>query len=306
MRVRDQQVIKSLLGDDIFDTLEKFEIFKPETRTVVDPKEIKVALQIVPRAVLSFLFAHLKWREAGDSVDLDLPFAPGSQLHVDKKGPDNYHGEIIKDGKVANRFQHRSLPSIGLMLLTTFELYDLSLLDEIKESKPEEEIEEEYDHDDHMDRLQDIIDERLMMHRMVQEVVDKRISEREAINKVIRERLNDHIESTLEEDTEEEQIMEKTKKSKLREFLESREQRRQECVDIDKSEISCPDCGTSLYKSEDKKIKLCICYGSHHNKELKFSKSGGGKVKIKFPKSFDIDNIEMLISAIKGNGLYDE
>jgi len=303
MKIKDQQIVKSLLGDDIFDTLRKFEIYKPETRSVVDPKEIKIALEIVPRSVLSFLFAHLKWREPGDNVDLDLPFAPDAKLHIDKKGPDNYHGEIIKDGKVVSKFQHRSLPSIGLILLTTFELYDIALLDEIKEYKPEEIEDEEYDN--RSEKLQDVIDERFMMHRLVQDVVDRRISEREAISKIIKERLDDHIKSTtIEESREkefrEEKSMEKCKKSKLREFLESREKKRQEPVELDKAEISCPDCGTVLYKTEGKnKIKLCICYGQFHGHELKFIKKGNNKIQIKFPKNFDLDNIEMLLDTVK-------
>lgn len=293
MNSRDAKIVKSVLGEDVFDDLEKFEIYKPETATVVDPDEIKVALQIVPRTILSYLFANLKWKEVGESCDLELPFCPEARLHVDKKGPDNYHGELTKAGKVLSKFQHRSLPSIGLILLTSLELYDISQLDEIKSQQQKPEVEEK------AHKLQDIIDDRLAMHRMVQNVVDRKISEREAIDKLIKEKLNYHI-MMANSSKDAEESMEDSKKTKLRQFLENRERRRQESVEIDKNEITCPDCDTTLWKTEDRnKIKLCICYGENMNREIKFTKSEDGKIKLKFPKSFDIENVEMLLDAIK-------
>lgn len=284
MKSQDVKIVKSVLGEDIFESLEKFEIYKPETATVVDPDEIRIALQIVPRTILSYLFANLEWKEVGENAELDLPFSPGCKLYITKKGADNYHGELAKEGKVLSKFQHRSLPSIGLILLTSLELYDMSQLDEIKQHKQDPESEHK------VDKLQDIIDERLMMHRMVQDVVDRRISQREAIDRMIKEKLNSHIEETMEDD----------KKTKLRQFLENRDKKRQESVEIDKNEVKCPDCDTTLWKSEDKnRIKLCICYGDHMNKDIKFTKSNNGKIKLNFPKKFDIENIEMLLDALK-------
>ena len=299
MNEKETKIVKSILGDDFLVELEKSEIYKPNTKSAVSPEEIKIALQIVPRSILSYLFSNLKYRSIGDVVDLELPFAPGSSLHINKLGPDNYKGEITKDGARLVEFQHRSLPSIGLILLTTFELYDLSLLDEIKES-PKKEV------NDKVERLQDLIDERMMLHGLIKDVVDRRISERDAIHKLIQEKLNSHVisinpQQKMDEDLEENKEQEPMdKKSKLREFLENREQRRQEEVEIDKCEIKCQDCATSLYKSGDKnEIKLCVCYGEYMNKSIKFLKSSDGKVKLKFPKSFDIDNVEMLLDTIK-------
>lgn len=292
---KDAKIVSSILGDDFIEELAKSEIggglIKLNTQTALDPEEIRIALQVVPRTVLSYLFAHLKYRPVNDIIDLDLPFAINAKLHLNKKGPDNYSGEIIKDGKKCYEIKHRSIPGIGLILLTTFELYDLSLLDEIKQTLPKEE-------DDKAEKLQDMIDSRLTMHRLVQDVVDKRLSEREAIDRLIKEKLHSHI-MQVNTPQEEEEPMEQTKKSKLREFLESREKKRDESFEMDKSEISCPDCGTSLHKNQEKSIKLCICYGDHMNKEIKIQKQEDGKVKLKFPKSFDIDNIEMLLEAVK-------
>lgn len=299
MNEKETKIVKSILGDDFFIELEKSEIFKPNTKTVVSPEEIKVALQIVPRTILSYLFSNLKYRDTGDIIDLELPFVPGAAIHINKLGPDNYKGEVIKEGKVLVEFQHRSLPSIGLILLTTFELYDLSLLDEIKEP-PKKEVCEK------VEKLQDLIDERMMLHHLIKDVVDRRISERDAIHKLIQEKLNSHIMSVNTEPEQGEALMTNKeaesmdKKSKLREFLENKEQRRQEEVEIDKSEIRCQDCLTPLYKAGDKdEIKLCVCYGQFHNKTIEFSKSQDNRVKFKFPKSFDTDNVEMLLDTIK-------
>ena len=294
MREKDVNIIKNLLGEDIFETLEKYEIYKPDTRSVVDPEEIKIALQIVPRSILSFLFANLKHRDIGAVIELDLPFEPGARLYLNKMGADNYKGELVKEGKRLAELKHRSLPSIGLIILTTFELYDMALLDEIKKDNTPEA-------DNKIDKLQDIIDERLCMHKLIQDVVDKRISEREAISRLIKEKLHDHLMMANEYRKEDSNYMEEhDKKSKLKQFLESRENKRQEPVDeFDKSEIACPDCKNSLYKGEGNSIKLCICYGEHMGKDIKMKKAEGGRVKLKFPKSFDIDNIEMLLDALK-------
>lgn len=288
MKKKDFNTIKSILGEDIFDTLQKYEIYKPNTKSVVDPEEIKVALQIVPRTILSYLFSHLKSLGIGEQTTLELPFAENASMLINKQGFDNYKGEINQNGQRISEFQHRPLPSIGLILLSTFELYDLSLLDEIKEDKEKSEK---------VERLQDVIDERLMLRNLVQDVVDRRMNERDAINKLINEKLNSHV-HMVNIVAEEESPMEDNKKSKLKQFLENRESKRQETVELESSEIKCPDCGTAIHKTEGN-IKLCVCYGEHMNKSIKYTKTVDGKVKFKFPKSFSIDNIEMLLDAIK-------
>jgi ribosomal protein L37AE/L43A len=295
MKLKDVKLVKSILGDDIFDELKKSSIYKPETKTALDPEEIRVALEIVPRSVLSFLFANLKYRPVNDIIDVDLPWAMNAKLHVNKLGMDNYSGEITQDGKRLYEFQHRSMPSLGLILLSVFELYDIELLNEIKQKQDQPK-------NDRIERLQDVIDERLAMHSLIRDVVDKRISEREAINKLIKERLSDHIAETQikAEEPKEEQPMEETNKSKLRQFLENREKKRSDAVELDKSEdIKCPDCKITIYKKETTEIIPCVCYGEHMAKPIKITKNEDGKVKIKFPKSFDIENIEMLLDALK-------
>ena len=296
MKQKDVKLVKSILGDDIFTELKKSAIYKPETKTALQPEEIRVALEIVPRSVLAFLFANLKYRSISEVIDLDLPWALNAKMHVNKLGADNYSGEITQDGKRMYEFQHRSLPSIGLILLSVFELYDIEMLNEIKEKPVEPAV------SNRLERLQDVIDERLMMHNLIRDVVDKRLSEREAISRLIKEKLSGHIADMQQEPEmpKEVQPVEESKKSKLKQFLESREHKRQESVDMDKSEdIKCPDCKTVIHKKESTEIIPCICYGEHMLKPIKIIKSEDGKVKIKFPKSFDIDNIEMLLDAVK-------
>lgn len=289
--------LTSILGDDIFQELEKSEIsgglYKKNTRTALDPNELRVALEIVPRTILSYLMSCLGNREIGETCESDLPFAEGAKLRCVKLGPDNYSGDIIKDGEKKVEFKHRSIPGIGLQILTTFELYDLSELDKKDVTKPQEEK---------INKLQDIIDERLQLHCLIKDVVDKRISERQAIDLMIKEKLNNHIESmqTSSEGSTIEEESRMGKKSKLKEFLERREEKRQEPIEMGKGEINCPDCDTSMYKAENNnKIKLCVCYGENMNKEIKFKKNEDGRVSLKFPKSFDIENVEMLLDAIK-------
>lgn len=292
--------IKSVLGEDVLDKLQKFEIVKPNSQTVVDPEEIRVALHIVPRTVLSYLFQHLKPLSTGDVLQLDLPWHPNSTLLLNKHGEDNYKGEVVKDGKVACRFQNRSLPSVGLILLTTFELYDLEMLKDIKNE----------DSNDKVEKLQNIIDERLLTHKLIEDIVDRKISQREAVSQLVREKLNSYFKELQELPKTEESLpnkeeeMENKKKTKLRAFLESIEKKRQEPISLDKSEdINCPDCGTIIYKNNTKCIKTCICFGDHAYKDIKIQKSDNGKVKIKFPKSFCIENVEMLLDALKKRGL---
>ena len=293
---KDVKVITSILGDDIIEELEKSEIggglFKPTTKTALDPQEMKIALEIVPRTILSWLMANLKDKNQDENCRCEIPFAPGAVLECVKHGPDNYSGEIIKEGKRCATFKNRSLPGVGLIVLTTFELYSLS-----------EQKQVEVEREDKLDKLQQIIDEKLALHKLVRDVVDQRISERQAIDHMIKQRLSQAVMLTVEpEQVKDEEPPAMEKKNKLKQFLENREKKRSESVEMEKGEINCPDCGTALYKKEQKDhIKLCMCYGEKMNKTIKFTKSENGKVNFQFPKSFDMDNIEMLLDAIKKN-----
>jgi hypothetical protein len=298
---KDIEIIKSILGEDF---LEKSEItggiMKLSTNTAIDPQEINIALQIVPRSILTYLFVHLKDKKAGDIIDLDLPFSNAS-LHVNKYDSDNYSGYIHKEGKKISDFKYRSLPGIGLILMSTLELYDFS--------SPEKQS-EEIDVDNNK-KIQDIIEERIKLRELISDVVDRKISEKEAIKELVMNKINQQLcglypipeEVTIIHPNEESstEIFEESekidKKNKLKSFLEDRKNRQIETIEIDKSEICCPDCRNTLYKNE-KYVKLCICYGEYFGKKLKLKKKEN-KITIRFPKSFGNDNIDMLLDAFK-------
>ena len=285
MKKIDEKLIKNLLGEDIFEELEKSSIIKLNTNTGLDPEEVKVALQIVPRSILSFLISNLRDKKSGEIIELPLPFCDGC-MNVNKKGPNNYNGDIVQNGKIVLEFMNRSLSSLGLLVLTTFELYDDCMIDDIRGGVTKESHKES--------KLQEIRDNRLMMNNLISSVVDQKIQQKEAINRIIHEKLIQH----LSEKKEEQPMEEHSKKSKLKQFLEQRESRRTESLELDKSEIKCPDCTGVLYKGE-KHIDLCICYGEHYDSKIKIVKSKEGGVKLKFPKKFEVENIEMLLDVLK-------
>jgi DNA-directed RNA polymerase subunit RPC12/RpoP len=290
MNSKQLAFIKSMVGDDFLETLGKSELYKPDTKTTIDPLEIKAALNIVPRILLSFLISELKPMKAKEFKDIHIPWAPGV-LHVEKHGPDVYSGQIMSaENRVIYEFKFRSLPSVGLVILTTFELYDL---EEPKEESAPEAIVTTLPSQPESKPLQDIIDERLKLHGIIREVIDQRLSEREAIQQLLLMRLKPIVEES-EEQIHSERTMDR--KLKLKEFIENR---KLQPIDMDKKEdIRCPDCSSKIFKSGESVIKCCICYGSSHNKEIKFKKSENG-VKFDFPKDFDAEDISMLIDAIK-------
>lgn len=298
------KALKKMLGNDVIDSLQKSEIYKINTKTVLSPDELKIGLQIVPRTILQWLFSNLKSKDQYASGKVQIPFEENAQVQYLKNGSDNYSGEIYKDNVKVCEFKNRSLPGLGLLILTTFELYDSMMLEEIKQQmqRPDTPWVEEKRHD-----LEHFINQKLLIQQLVEEVVSKKLSERDAIDRLIREKLTDHIirvnavkpEPEPEKEKELEDIAH-DKKSKLKQFLDNLEKKKQEEVKLDKSEIKCSDCASTLYKSEDKGIKLCICYGEFHGKQIKMKKTSEGKVKFQFPKNFDIENVEMLLEDIKG------
>jgi hypothetical protein len=85
--------------------------------------------------------------------------------------------------------------------------------------------------------------------------------------------------------------------SKLKNFLKQSQKLKNE-AHIKKTEnINCPDCGFNLYKG-GKSLTLCICYGEDWNKNIKIEKSEKS-IKMKFPKTVDPENIEMLLETLR-------
>lgn len=286
MTKKADKLIKSMLGKDFFEVLEKSDVYKMNNKVVTSIDELKTGLSIVPRTVMSFLIANLSGLEKDQNKNLELPFAENNYLQVTKKGPDIFTGHIYCDGKKINEFQDTSIPGIGLVLMTTFELYEV---ENIKESRVEEE--KTFD----VDKLQRVIDERLRLHSLVCSIVDKKMAQRDAVEILIKEKIKQAL--VQKEVKAEEEVVEETKSEKLKRFLEKQKETKSD-VEIEKKEsISCPDCGSDMYKGGSK-LTLCICYGADWNKNIKIKKSEKN-IKMSFPKSMDRQNIELLLQNLK-------
>lgn len=283
MNKKQIKILKTLLGQDILHTLEKAELYNPMTNTTSDPHEIEISLQIVPRTIMSFLYKHLKPMKANDQLDLELPFVDQARMNINKLSNDVYSGEIYKENKVVYRFKYRPLPSLGLIILSTFELYDVEDLDKIPEH---EDKQKEND-------LMNIINERFQLQSLIKEVIDENMKERDAIQMLLLERVKEAI-------TPKDEFSMNEKKLKLKEFLESRRKTTLNESAIEKHDLDCLDCTGNLYKTGDKHITCCLCFGEFYNKSIPFKKKEG-KVEFKFPKNFDVENIEMLLDTIKNN-----
>jgi hypothetical protein len=284
MNIEPDKLIKSMLGEDFFESLEKSDVYKMYNRSVTSLDEVSTGLKIVPRAVMSFLISSLSHLDAGDNKNLELPFAPDCSMQVTKKDQDVFSGYIYSKGKKINEFNNRSIPGIGLVLMTTFELYDV---EELKEAKEKEK--QSFD----VSKLQEMIDERLRLHSLISRVVDQKIAQRDAVEILVKEKL---AQALKQQEAKEEEIKQ-TKADKLKQYLERKKQRQEEAQIEKRESISCPDCGTSLYDG-GKNLTLCICYGQDWNKDIKIKKSENN-INMKFPKSMDAENIEMLLKTLK-------
>ena len=109
MKSKQVKLVKSILGEDFFDELKKNDVYHPDTRVVTSINEVKIGLQIVPRAILSYLKSSLGHLEKGDLKTLILPWGNGAKMDIQKIDSDVYHGEIYENGKYLNQFKYRSL-----------------------------------------------------------------------------------------------------------------------------------------------------------------------------------------------------
>jgi hypothetical protein len=284
-------ICKNLLGEDIFEELKKFEIYKPTTNTALDPRELEIAMQVVPRTILSFVSNCVAGMNNGDVREADIPFAPNSNWTINKHGPDDYNGEIRQDNKVKYTFKYRSIPGMAMLLMTSFELYDFN--DAPVAEKQENPA-------DNTIKLQEIIDERLKVYDLINNVVSNRMEIREARDQFINDKLNRilaHLEAQRDMDDQKNQ----KKELKLRRFLDAKKQpepKKEFEISFEKSEKAvCGDCGSSLFDT-DGWVSGCICSGDDRNKKVWLKKTENG-VKLKFSKGWDPENINMLLQSLK-------
>lgn len=327
--------LKKALGEDFFESLQKsFEIYKPGTRTTLDPEEMKTALQIVPRTLMSFLVNHLSPLKVGDNHRTELPLQEsGVFLNVTKLERDQYIGSIEKAGKIITDFKFRSIPGIGLVIMSAFELYDINKL--IDPPKVEEDVSA---------KVQTLINERLAMHDIVSQVVDKTMAEREALNKLMLMKLTDELNATRDElerervrlagagaaaigyakDVKpgdyghsaslddvnrlydekerlrkENEVLKSNMKGsqKLKSFIEGRKKPQEFSIEMAKGEhVNCPDCGKNIFDGQV--FAGCICLGDDRERKV-FIKKSDDKISVRFSKGWDAENIEMLLEILR-------
>jgi|ERR1035437_6481769 hypothetical protein len=303
--------LKKTLGEDFLQSLEKFELWKQGTRSVIDHEEIKTALKIVPRTLMAYLIRNLTPMNIGDHKDIPLQVANRPEgvgpdlLKVDKHERDVYSGEIISDNKKIAEFKFRSAPGVGLVVMTAFELYEVDDLDKQPES-PRAGMED-------MQRMVSaMIEERLALNDLVGRVVDNKLSQRDAIQQLILAKITeDHkpkhtapedVKNLVERKAELKDENKKLKKKlALNEFLEGRKQKlhkKEYQISLSKNEdVSCPDCHQSIFKNEA--YSGCVCMGENMDSKVHFTKSEDG-VKVRFGKGWDPENIEMLLEVLRG------
>ncbi len=287
------------LGEDFDSSLQKFELYKPGTRTVIDHEELRTALQIVPRAILALLIRELAPMEIGESKDINIPVEGNAILHATKQERDVYVGQIDQNNKKVVDFQYRSIPGIGLIIMSAFELYNVEQLSDQNPQVTE----------DMSTSVQKLVDERMAMHSMVSQVVDKKLMERDALQQLILLKLSNVMSEPKKEAPEAtpvqvnigkaDEVKVKIKGSPLKGFLEEAKRKKKPkefAVQMSKGEtVCCPDCGKNIF--DGVAFSGCICLGDDRERKVYIKKTEDG-MKIRFGRGWDPENIEMLLETL--------
>lgn len=321
--------LKKTLGEDFFESLQKVELWKPGTKSTIDHEELRTALQIVPRTVIALLIKELVPMRIGETKEVKLAMGTNALMRVTKHERDVYSGELEDDNKKVVEFKLRALPGVGLVIMSAFELYDMENLInspvqpmESATQLPAEAPEPKHNFAADADlKIQHLIDERLSLHELVGKVIDKKIIEREAVQQLVMAKLTEAIKLVNEKANEAHSIAtaaegravvavikaeaargvadKAAKKPKpLQSFLEKKQKKVFSIpLHLTKSEsVSCPDCEKQIFNKTG--FSGCICYGNDMNKKVFLKKTENG-IKLSFPKSWDPENIEMLLEVLK-------
>lgn len=299
--------IKKTLGDDFFESLQKVELWKPGTRTTIDHEEIKTALHIVPRTLMSMLIKELAPMKIGEAKEINIPCDKQTILKVTKHERDVYTGTVDQENKVIVDFKYRSIPGIGLVIMSALELYNVDELQTAPTQAP-----------DITEKVQQIIDERLALHDLVNKVVERKLQEKDAIQQLLLARITEklqaeksdiHVPSAVLEgpktDMSKSDMKPAKKVSPLGGFLEQRKpktlQKNEFSIQLAKGEhVNCPDCGGSIFDGQV--FAGCICVGDDMEKKVYLKKTEEG-IQVRFSKGWDQENIEMLLEVLrKKNG----
>lgn len=330
--------IQNTLGEGFMEALEKVELWKPGTRTTIDHEEIKTALQIVPRIVISLLIRELSPMQLGENKAVPLFFGSGALMRVTKHERDVYSGEIEQDGKIIVDFKMRSMPGVGLVIMSAFELYDMD--NELNsEIEPAAQQAMPNPHPVALEQVQRMIDERLAMRDLVEKVIENKLQHRDAVQALILAKLTEDLQSKKAKDQivelakisevttpepieyhrgitnglkmaesivtgQEPEFLEptenKAKKMPLKDFLESRKSK------LKKNEFNVKLLKTDTVDCPDcgqnifknEVISGCICLGDDREGKIFLKKSEDG-IKIRFSKQWDPENIELLLEALR-------
>lgn len=325
-----EHFLKKALGEDFMESLQKFELWKPGTKTTVDHEEIRTALQIVPRTIIAMLIKELTPMGIGENKVVNLFVAGNAVLNVTKHERDVYSGEVVQDNVKVVDFKFRSIPGVGLVIMSAFELYDMENL--INTAQPHGQVATH----DYSDKIQKMIDERLALHDLVNQVVERKIQQRDAVHSMMLAKLTEELEK---EKKKARQIAEVTKiatspgnadaneymrgmanglvvadatvndkepvfveppkkKSRpLHEFLEKRQKKTEYSVVMAKGEgVDCPDCGKNIFNGTA--FSGCVCLGADMDRKVFIKKSEDG-INVRFSKGWDEENIEMLLEVLR-------
>jgi hypothetical protein len=306
-------LLKSILDDEFLETLAKSaDLYKIGSNSVLDPEEIRIGLKVVPRAVLSMLISELSPMPTNSHKDIKLPFGVDAVVRVNKNASDDYTGSVYSGNKLVYDFMNRSIPGLGLILLSTFELYDMEELSGHKSGQSVQ-IEE---------KVQKLIDERMALHSLVGRVVEDKLSQREALHKLMMAKLNDKMNDKMNDkstdvnsipdlppspisptkplEIQAKDVVKKEvakKELPLKKFLDRKRKPVEHHVEMSKSEtIYCNDCAQPIFGSCG--LSACICYGEDKNRKIWVKKNEDG-ISVRFSKSWSTENIEMLLEALR-------
>lgn len=308
-------LLKNILDDEFLEKLAKSaDLYKIGSNTILDPEEIRIGLKVVPRAVMSMLVSELVPMEINSHKDIKLPFGKSAYVRLNKNAADDFTGSVYSDNKLVYSFRNRSIPGLGIILLSTFELYDVEEL-----SKPNKESE------DIDKKVQKLINERMELHSLVSKVVEDKLDQREAVHKLMMNKLKEVLSAPIVKASDEQfpnpvqhvqsppgpqapleikpQDIAKKESSKkgspLKVFLDRKKIKKKEYyVEMSKSEaVDCDSCGQTIFGNSQ--YSGCLCMGENMSSKIWIKKTEDG-VQLKFSKGWTEDNIEMLLETLRG------
>ena len=305
--------LNNVLGEEGVEDLRKFEaaLFKPKSNVTVSIEEMALGLQIVPRSVMAFLKNILIPMKVGDSKKVEIPISKNSWMNIEKKDIDVYSGDIFRNGEEAARFKFRSLPGVGLTFLTVFEMYEASGLDHNPKVKLDEKTDKAIQEDIEL-KVKDKIESRHQIDPKNKEALadfvnSSLISYKDAIGALINEKLSEALRGIDLKETKETEIpkikeaksMKKNLNSDLEAFLGNKKQKKNSFkIELKKSDkCACDTCGKEIFGNDI--FSGCVCMGTDAQNRVHVLRKSDNSVIVKFHKSWDEENTEVLVSILR-------